>query len=207
MPRKKRPPEPEPDPNQPDPTWRATRVPPADAVEQAASFVEMIAGKAVADAMRAAGSQALGSTGTVSAPARKRRGRPSLDWKERFLHNLEMTGNVKASTQDFVSRDTVYALRAKDPKFAADWDARVAISVEVLEAEATRRALGGSDRLLEFLLKHKSEKYRDRVDLRVEAVTRREMQAIAEEYGISVEEVQRLAEEQLLVEGPEGAEL
>ena len=63
----------------------------------------------------------------------------------------------------------------------------------MLEAEARRRALAGSDGLLMFLLRaHRPERYRETLDLRVEL--RAEAERIAAKVGKPLEEVLALVE-------------
>ena len=112
---------------------------------------------------------------------------PKKTWQERFLAALASTGNVTvAAAKAKVGRRTVYDERVRDPLFAQAWDEAVEVSVELLEAEARRRAYDGtpepqfyqgkkcgtvrrySDTLLIFLLKaHRPARYRDnaRVEL------------------------------------------
>lgn len=109
--------------------------------------------------------------------------------RRRFLQVLAATGNVSAAARAVGrSRATLYGLRQKSADFAARWEHAEAEAVDVLEAEARRRAVDGveeplmgggklmrgddgqmlvvrkyNDRLLEFLLKaHRPDKYRDR---------------------------------------------
>ncbi len=74
--------------------------------------------------------------------------------KEKFLAS-HMLGNsvVKAAMVAGVDRRTIYRWRDSDPEFAKAWrEARDGL-VEDLEMEAYKRAFGGNDRLLMFLLK------------------------------------------------------
>lgn len=102
--------------------------------------------------------------------------------KEAFILALAQTGNVsKACVKAKVSRPTVYRHRATDPAFAELWAEAEDIYVELLEAEADRRAKTGtlkpvfykgqeigkvreySDTLLIFRLKAlRPDKYRER---------------------------------------------
>jgi hypothetical protein len=116
-----------------------------------------------------------------------------------FLDNLKRTGNVTlAASAAGVSRNTPYEYRDANPDhpFVDEWDEAVEQSIDVLEAEARRRAQMGvakpvfgalrnadgkvigmgqigtvqeySDTLLIFLLKAaRPGKYRERVDLNV----------------------------------------
>lgn len=109
--------------------------------------------------------------------------------RDAFLGALAATGNVSAAARAAgVARWWLYALRGKDAGFAALWRDAEEEAVDLLEAEARRRAVDGieeplmgggklikddagqvvtirryNDRLLEFLLKaHRPDKYRDR---------------------------------------------
>lgn len=60
----------------------------------------------------------------------------------------------------------------KDPEFLAEFDTATDNAVALLEMEARRRALEGSDRLLEFLLKSlRPEVYRERYEIKQEIAT------------------------------------
>lgn len=102
--------------------------------------------------------------------------------RQRFLEHLKSTANVTLSARlAGVSRRTAYNHRAADPEFLSAWNAAVDEAIELLEAEARRRAVDGTDRpvyqggklvgyvreysdtLLMFLLKgHRPEQYRER---------------------------------------------
>lgn len=118
-------------------------------------------------------------------------------WRETFLDLFTKTGNVMLSAKGAgVGRRTVYEHRERDPEFAAAWKEAEQNAVEVLEAEARRRAMSTSDVLLIFLLKaHAPEKYRDRLDLRLDLT--REVERIAKADGLDPAEV--LAEAQRIV--------
>lgn len=69
-----------------------------------------------------------------------------------------------ARTAQF-SRATAYRWRGEDAEFAASWDGSLEEGTDVLEDEAKRRALAGSDTLLIFLLKaRRPDKYKDRYE-------------------------------------------
>jgi hypothetical protein len=58
---------------------------------------------------------------------------------------------------------------ANDNDFRNDYDVATDMAVAILENEARRRALAGSDRLLEFLLKSlKPDVYRERYEVKQE---------------------------------------
>ena len=54
-----------------------------------------------------------------------------------------------------MGRSTAYLWRREDPAFSAKWDDAVADGVDLLEDEARRRALAGSDKLLMFILERR----------------------------------------------------
>jgi hypothetical protein len=108
------------------------------------------------------------------------------DWRPAFLVALGQTCNVASACRAArVSRRTAYYHREKFPKFRGAWDDAIDEAVDVLEGEARRRAVEGTDRpvfykgkqvgaireysdkLLIFLLKaNRPEKYRDNFDLK-----------------------------------------
>ncbi len=89
--------------------------------------------------------------------------------QQAFLDRLSSTCQVaKACRGARVSRAAVYAWRKADPEFAKAWEAAIEIGVGVVEDEAVRRALQGSDNLLIFLLKaYRPEKYSDKRQLQI----------------------------------------
>lgn len=84
----------------------------------------------------------------------KRRASMQRNWKPEFLQALEDTGTVvQACRVAGISRRGAYDARQSDEAFALAWadvDAKV---TDTLERVAVHRAINGSDRLLEFLLK------------------------------------------------------
>ena len=76
-----------------------------------------------------------------------------------FIASLRNSGNVRASCHAVgISRKTAYRWKEKWATFAAEWDEALEDSCDVLEAEARRRGMSVSDRLLMFLLKaHRPE--------------------------------------------------
>lgn len=102
-------------------------------------------------------------------------------WRQPFLENLAMSGNVTAAAKAVgVGRRQAYAARERSQVFRRQWDEAVAEATDLLEAEARRRALVGyeepvfyqgqevsrvrkySDTLLIFLLKaHRPKKFRE----------------------------------------------
>ncbi len=83
--------------------------------------------------------------------------------KKRFLAALAAGHSVKtAADAAGIARQTVYRWRQEDEDFARAWDDAVEDGTDLLEDEALRRALEGSDTMLIFLLKaRRPEKYRD----------------------------------------------
>jgi hypothetical protein len=54
-----------------------------------------------------------------------------------------------------LGRTAAYAWRGDDPAFAAEWLDAAEAGIDLLEDEARRRAMGGSDLLLIFLLRNR----------------------------------------------------
>jgi hypothetical protein len=119
-------------------------------------------------------------------PARPKR-RP--DWRPVFLVTIRATGNVRlAASAAGINRATPYVRANRDPAFAAAWAEAEQEAIDILEAEARRRALTGSDALIMFLLRaHRPERYRDSVDVHLEL--RREAERVAAKLGRPVDEV------------------
>lgn len=82
---------------------------------------------------------------------------------EQFLELLANGDTVKHACATLkIGRRTIYDQRERDPEFAQAWELALDTGIEELEQEAKRRALDGSDRLLEFLLRAKRpEVYRE----------------------------------------------
>lgn len=120
------------------------------------------------------------------APRKATRKRPPRRpvWESAFLAALANTGNVRAACQAAkIGRTTVYKHREVSPAFDVAWQVAIDEAVEVLEAEALRRAVHGtrepvyykgkivgqvlkySDVLLIFLMKAaRPDKYRERFE-------------------------------------------
>lgn len=63
-----------------------------------------------------------------------------------FLKTLASTGNVGLSVQAAgVGRSSVYQWKKKDDEFAQEWSEALAEASDVLEAEARRRAVEGTE--------------------------------------------------------------
>lgn len=100
---------------------------------------------------------------THPTPKRRR------DWRPAFLAAFAATGNVLLSAKGAgIDRSVPYDERRRNPRFAAAWEQAEEDAVQLLEAEARRRAMQTSDVLLMFLLKSRRPAiYRDhaRVEL------------------------------------------
>lgn len=92
--------------------------------------------------------------------------------RAKFLAVLEETCNVsEAARAAGIGRTSAYEWREADPSFAADWDEAEEVAADKLEQVARERAIDGSDRMLEILLKaHRPEKFVERQHLKVEAI-------------------------------------
>ena len=106
---------------------------------------------------------------------------PKRDWQPAFIELLRETGNVTLAAQHVgQSRNQAYHVRRHSEDFAAQWDEALGEGIDLLEAEAWRRAVTGvdkpvfykgevvgsitkySDRLLMFLLRaHRPQVFRD----------------------------------------------
>jgi hypothetical protein len=107
------------------------------------------------------------------------------DWCDAFLAVLATNANVtKACEAVGIARKTAYEHRSKDADFAAEWDDALEAATDLLEHEARRRAMDGtekpvyqggelvgyvreySDALMTLLLKaHRPKRFRERMDL------------------------------------------
>jgi len=65
---------------------------------------------------------------------------------------------VYAAQAAGIGRSAVYKRRLDDPAFAAAWDEALEDGHERLVAEARRRAMAGSERLLIFLIRQHAER-------------------------------------------------
>lgn len=90
----------------------------------------------------------------------------TIEKRETFLALLSEGASVKAAAAAAqASRQSFYALKAKDEDFAKAWEDCLEDGTDELEDEAVRRAKAGSDTLLIFLLKgRRPDKYKDRTD-------------------------------------------
>lgn len=86
--------------------------------------------------------------------------------KKAFLAAFAFCGNVThACLNSKVGRRTHYEWLEKDAKYAAAFESAQDEAADNLEEEARKRAMGGSDTLLIFLLKGAlPEKYRERYE-------------------------------------------
>lgn len=85
-----------------------------------------------------------------------------------WLRIYEEKGTVTAACKSVgISRQTAYTERKDNPEFAAAWDRAEAAVTDVLEKTAVERALEGSDRLMEFMLKaRRPGTYRETVSVK-----------------------------------------
>ena len=78
---------------------------------------------------------------------------PWPKWASTFLELFAAGGSVMLAARGAgVNRTTPYLLRKNDAAFAQAWEEADEAATQTLEAEAWKRARGGSDRLLLFLL-------------------------------------------------------
>lgn len=139
----------------------------------------------------------------------------ALKWAPRFLERIRETGNVSLACKAVrIDRGTFYKAYHRVASFKADYDAALEDAVEMLEAEAWKRATVGraqniyhngevvgteyvpSDTLLIFLLKHnKPDKYADRIHV-IREFTRaaEDTRRVLDEAGFSEEEIMQEVE-------------
>lgn len=103
------------------------------------------------------------------------RRRVPKNWEKKLLDALARGCSISQSAMlAGVSRSLVYKRSTRSAKFAQKVQDAIEQGTDVLEDEAVRRALAGSDTLLMFLLRaRRPEKYRENV--RVEHDASREM--------------------------------
>jgi hypothetical protein len=120
--------------------------------------------------------------------------KPARDWRPAFLAAFRNSANVRAAAQAAgVDWSTAYRARKREPHFSEAWDAAENEALDLLEARAMQLALGGDSHMLIFLLKtRRPEKFRDRVEVRVDV--RNEAERIATHLGVDVGELLAEAE-------------
>jgi len=93
--------------------------------------------------------------------------RMSESWRQVFIGHLSMTGNITVSCEmTGISRQTYYQTYSQYPDFASMADDALEQFRDSLEYVALTRALDGSDRMLELLLRaNLPSKYRERSDI------------------------------------------
>jgi hypothetical protein len=84
-------------------------------------------------------------------------------WEKQYLTALSQTGNWTLSAQMAgINKSTARERYLTSPEFRSACDDAIQSGIDILEAEARRRAMAGSDILLIFMLKGaRPEKYRD----------------------------------------------
>ncbi len=132
---------------------------------------------------------------------RRRYSGPRSAWVPGFLAGFRETGNVRdACVLAGIGRTTVYDRLKTDRAFAADFETARDDAVDVLSAEARRRAMSTSDTLLIYLLKvhggpeYRNDQRRQQEQTFDERQVRAMAQVLADKYGVSVDEIQAEAE-------------
>lgn len=124
---------------------------------------------------------------TAKGPANQKASRARrtgrTDWRPTFLRAFETTGTVvQACRAAGIDRRTAYRERQRNEEFALAWadiDEKV---TETLERVALQRAIDGSDRLIEFLLRaRRPETYRDNVRVEHSGRVQHDLQAMSDE--------------------------
>jgi hypothetical protein len=93
-----------------------------------------------------------------------------VPWKQRFVDTLRDTPVVALACKAAgISRVTAYRHRDEDEIFRNEWDSALEDGWDGVEDVALRMARGGSERLVEFLLKgNKAKTYRETHKVEVE---------------------------------------
>lgn len=125
-------------------------------------------------------------------------------WIHHFIEVLRETGNVTLAIHaSGTTKQAAWTRYKNDPKLRQEWDEVATYgrerAADVLELEAWRRALAGSDHLLSFLLRGlRPGVYGDRV--RLETAVTAKVAELAQRYDMSVDEVKAGARK-LLTDG------
>jgi hypothetical protein len=87
--------------------------------------------------------------------------------KEKWLLAYAEHGTCKAACEHVkIETSTAYRARQRDADFAERWDALEHATTKILEETAYERAINGSDRLAEFMLKaRRPDRYRESLKL------------------------------------------
>lgn len=118
------------------------------------------------------------------------------NWKSTWLLAYENKGTVRAACKIArVSKSRVYEVRRTDEAFAEAWEAAEQRTTELLEETAYERALNGSDRLAEFLLKaRRPQKYRETTSGKGEVAAEEIEQSVNETIDRQAAEIGRLTD-------------
>lgn len=102
------------------------------------------------------------------------------DRRALFLRELARSPVVgRAARYAGVSLSSLYRLKREDERFSTAWDEAMVCAVDDIEQAAIDRALEKSDKLLEMILKAKRpDEYREKVDVKVAAVGRIEVDLV-----------------------------
>jgi hypothetical protein len=109
-----------------------------------------------------------------------------------FLLGFRNSGNVRASCQAAgISRKEAYKQRTKSVRFREAWDEALDDAVDVLEAEAWKRARNGSDYILwRMLASLRREKYGDAIKITIDLES--EARRIAAEHNLPPDQASKI---------------
>ena len=154
---------------------------------------------------------------TIPIPQKRRKPHVKADtWRPQFIEAFRNTGNARAACEAAnISYDTAFGARQRSAEFRQQWEVARDEACDVMEAEAWRRAVLGtekpvyhqgevvgavkeySDVLLIFLLKaNRPQKYRERVSVDV-TLRREQLILAAREEGLDEADAVALVEEML----------
>lgn len=121
------------------------------------------------------------------------------DWMVPFLLHFRLTGNIGQSCEAAgTTRSQVYNARFGSARFRAAYDDAREDAIDTLEAEAWKRAKGGSDALLWKLLSSlRRSTYGEKVEINLSVKSR--IDSLAEQAGLAPTEV--MAEVERILQG------
>lgn len=129
----------------------------------------------------------------MSEPVLLPRRRLVEEWRPIFIATLRASGNVRLACKAAgISRETAMRHRGFSKDFADEWDIAIEDAIDLLEAEAWKRAKGGSDSMIQFLLKAlRRDKFGDKslVEHKISAEAKKQIVRLAREEGLDEEEV------------------
>lgn len=127
-----------------------------------------------------------------------------LEWMPIFLLTMRTSGNIsQGCAAAGVSRSTALGWRRKFPRFAEAWNEALEDAIDVLEGEAWRRALAGSDMLLWKLLSARRKDYAEKIEVSV--TVQQKVRELASQFNLKEDDI--LAEVDAILSGTSSTQL